>query len=172
MSVVKLLSNCLELLSSTEQRVLSECLKKAKDYMKARYKLHCESDSDCPSHCASHALSHPIDQQLKSECTKKHSHVCQECYNVKETIKNIETAVNQLPDSRNKVLALHDIHTAETKIMDWKRHIIRGMQQGKARDAGLKNLKENEAMWIRDYAQKVNPSKVCYKTVVIIINNL
>lgn len=67
-----------------------------------------------------------------------------------------------LPDTHAKAVLIEDTKTAKAKILEWQRHILRAVKQDKARDAAFKDLTSTEALWIRDFAQKINPSKVLH----------
>lgn len=75
-------------------------------------------------------------------------------------MKNTLTIIQFLTDSHVKNVTLHEIGLAETKIYEWQRHVMRGVQQSKARCAALDELENSDALWIRDFAQKYNPTKV------------
>ena len=65
---------------------------------------------------------------------------------------------------------LYDLEVAEKDIIEWMYHILRGVQQEKAKKSAMDNLKSNPnhtGFWLSDYAQKVLPiqfreaKKVC-----------
>lgn len=122
--------------------------------------MHCEDNSSIPTHCLQHGLSHPTDTALMSKCLKTHDEVCSECINIITTIKHIEDQIILMPDTHAKSVLMLDTKDAKAKIMEWQKHIIRGVKQDQARDAAFSNLGATEALWIRDFAQKINPSKV------------
>lgn len=64
------------------------------------------------------------------------------------------------PSSHRKEVAQHEIANAERKVMDWQKHIIRGVQQAKARENVLQFHDLISVLWIRDFAQKFLPTKV------------
>lgn len=132
----------------------------SENYLKARYKLHCNSNDSCISHCIEHFLSHPKDKKLSLACDKLHDRRCVDCQNIITSIDSLKSMINTLPQSHEKDVALWEIKNAEVKIMDWQKHILRGVQQSKARVDAFKLLGPTNAIWIRDYAQKINPSKV------------
>lgn len=55
--------------------------------------------------------------------------------------------------------------------MSWKQHIIRGAQQNKAKSDALKSFHSSQALWIRDWAQKVLPGSGLEAQNVSIIKN-
>jgi hypothetical protein len=50
-----------------------------------------------------------------------------------------------------------DIDTAESKITEWKTHIVRCVNQDRGRTSLLASLKEGEALLIMDWAMKFLP---------------
>jgi hypothetical protein len=44
-------------------------------------------------------------------------------------------------------------------IVDWIRHIVRGVQQAKAKSFAMNQLSTTCGVWLRDWAQKVLPMK-------------
>lgn len=147
-----------------ENKSLLESISKSESYLKARYQKHCTDDDSCISHCINHALSHPKDKELMSSCSKVHDRYCVECQNLNNCVEQLKTKINHLPPSHQKEVAEWEVSNASFKIMAWQKHILRGVQQSKARSHALNELGPATALWLRDYSQKFNPSKV--KTVL------
>lgn len=143
-----------------ETKDLLKWINSSEGYLKARFKSHCNFDDSCSSHCIKHALSHPTDKDLSVECEHSHSLNCGECIRLSECIKFLQLKISKLPESHPKEFASYQIANARTKIMDWQKHIMRGVQQSKARSDALSNLDSTTALWIRDFAQKYLPTKV------------
>lgn len=74
----------------------------------------------------------------------------------------MKSMLNALPQSHEREVAMWEADNAEQKIMEWQRHILRGVQQSKARSKAFSEMAPTTALLIRDYAQKVLPSKVCF----------
>lgn len=83
-----------------------------------------------------------------------------ECKNILDCFRNLKYKAYQLPAGHEKEVVEYDIYNAENVIMDWQKHIVRGVQQTKARTDAFANLDQTSAIWIRDYAQKFLPTKV------------
>lgn len=150
--------NMLEKSDVTKQ--LSTCITQSESYLKARYKIHCTSSDACISHCIEHSLSHPKDKELFSTCDKPHDRICAECKTILDSIAALKSMIKKLPQSREKEVATWEINDAEVKIFEWQKHIMRSVQQSKARTDAFQELEATSAVWIRDYAQKFNPTKV------------
>lgn len=125
--------------------------------------MHCNLDDSCRSHCINYALSHPKDKEFFSECKKNHDRNCAECLAIVDCIASLKLMLSNLPQSHQKDVANWEIAKSDEKIMEWQRHILRGVQQSKARSEAFKDLGPTNALWMRDYAQKVLPSKVFKK---------
>lgn len=66
------------------------------------------------------------------------------------------------PVSHEKDVAVCEVEGAKERIKEWQKHILRGVQQTKARTKAFEELGPTNALWIPGYAQKFNPSKVIY----------
>lgn len=148
-------------------KLLLNWINSSEGYLKARYKSHCNLDDSCSSHCIKHALSHPTDKDLSLECENSHTTNCGECVRLNECIKCLELKVSKLPASHQKDIELYNIANARTKIMDWQKHIMRGVQQSKARSDAFNGLDAATAFWIRDFAKKYLPTKVTICTLFL-----
>lgn len=158
---MKALKTCAKLLEKNdENKELSKWIDSSEGYLKARFKTHCSYDDSCSSHCIKHALSHPTDKDLFSKCDKIHNSICAECLRLIDCIDVLKRKVIQLPSSHRREVALYEIDNAQKKIINWQKHIMRGVQQAKARVNVLQNLDAITALWIRDFAQKYLPTKV------------
>lgn len=152
---------CLKMLYQNEETTkLLKCIIQSGNYLKARYKMHCKVNDSCISHCVNHALSHPQDKELLSTCDRPHDRICLECQNIINSIASLKSMINRLPQSHEKDVAVWEVRDAEVKIIEWQKHIMRGVHQSKARAEAFKELGPTNAVWIRDYAEKVLPAKV------------
>lgn len=143
-----------------EEVAILESIDKSENYLKANYKNHCAYDDNCASHCISHGLSHPNDKELQSKCNMAHDRYCPECLNLIQCISTLKLKAVQLPKSHANEVSQWEINNASTKVTEWQKHVLRGVQQSKARSSAFSLLGPTTALWIRDYAQKVLPSKV------------
>lgn len=150
----------MKLVNKEKQKELIQKVNKAKSYLKSKYKSHCTNNNECASHCIDFALSKPLVPDLQSICSENHTNVCPECTNVTHISKEIKYEVEKLPACHEKQVALHEIELAAKKIGEWQHHIIRGKQQGKARDDAFESVDDKCCIWIRDFAQKYNPTRV------------
>lgn len=143
----------------TTRKSLLAKLSNAKQYLKARYSTHCQIDSSCASHCINHALSIKIHGD---DCNVMHDKLCLDCENILDTFKIVKDCLNQKEESHEKKVQLYDYDFGIEKIKEWQRHIVRGVQQDKARAFVMNNLSSKDCMWIRDWAQKILPIRVSF----------
>ena len=141
------------------QKRLLDKLEQAKRYLKIGFPQHCSEHSSCPSHCITFALSDQNDPNLCKDrhfAIEGHSSNCNDCSNLCATIDEIiDTLVES--EFKNKDDILYDANAAKENIMRWTQHIIRHVQQNKAKIDAIELLSDTTGLWIRDYCQKVLP---------------
>ena len=116
-------------------------LEQSKWYLKIWYRLHCETFSNCDTHCISSALSNTKSESLQIEHNHLHNETCHQCalsMSTVEAITNLVTDVSSDEDERNELL--YDVNTAKSNILEWMAHILRGVQQGKAKALAMNQL--------------------------------
>ncbi|CAG2209469.1 unnamed protein product [Mytilus edulis] len=106
---------------------MKEKLISYKLYLKTDFKHHVQMKDQCSDHCIQFALSDPTEKKL--------AHISEE--------------------ERTEFLV--DIETAEGKVLDWKSHILRCVNQDRSRLETLQNLTEGDAMIVMDWAMKFLP---------------
>lgn len=136
---------------------ISKLLNQSFNYLKLQYERHCDWDAPCPSHCIKYALSSAKDQDFLESCNQGHSIVCKDCFNLMESIELLKKELQKIFDKRNREYKVFETDNCLSKIFSWQQHIIRGSQQDKAKSDAMKNLHSSQALWIRDWAQKVLP---------------
>ena len=126
-------------------------LEKGKQYIKIGYPQHCVDHSTCASHCISFALSDTTDPNLCKErqCgSENHNSFCDQCSNLYSTIDQITDLVKE-SQLKNKDDLLYDTSNAKNNILKWTFHIIRHVQQNKAKTNVFDLLSETTGK--RDY---------------------
>ena len=139
-------------------------LHKAKEYLKTDYKIHCqEDDSLCADHCTMFALSDPEDEAFQVKCAHQHTLACDNCENLKSTLDEIE---NKLKSNRHfsytqdiKEELIHDFEEAKDRINKWKVHILRSINQEKAKHEILESLDETSVLIVIDWAMKFQQTR-------------
>ncbi|XP_076080552.1 uncharacterized protein LOC143051543 [Mytilus galloprovincialis] len=142
-----------------ELRDCKDSLNASKIYLKTDFKAHLRKCDKCPDHCINYSLSDPTDQHLQQHCVDhQHDMVCERCNLLPQAVSTIKRRLSELdiPDEvRNDLLASIDV--AEAKILEWKSHIVRGVNQDLARILLLEELKDGECLIIMDWAMKFLP---------------
>ncbi|VDI44103.1 Hypothetical predicted protein [Mytilus galloprovincialis] len=120
--------------------------------------LHVSLDSEVPDHCGRFGLSSE-ENSFCSKCTHTHHLSCNDCEALTTTLKLIEDAAdsitytNQEQQDDTKYIIVQGIKT----IIEWKKHIVRSVNQDRARGKVLDTLQPNEALIERDWAMKFLP---------------
>ncbi len=85
--------------------------------------------------------------------------ICQRCESIKVTLNDVLTEIETIPNSAEAALTKYNAEQAVEYIRNWKRHLLRSVQQDKSRVDIMQNLKENEVALVLDWAQKFTPIK-------------
>ena len=140
------------------QNILQK-LDKAKQYLKTDFKTHClESESTCADHCIPFALSNPDDVNFQIKCTHRHTVFCESCENLKDTLGEILEKIGQHQDTTfsqdNTEDLLYDCKASQSHILKWKAHILRGINQEKAKQNIIASLDDSSVLVVMDWAMK------------------
>lgn len=139
------------------QECLSEKIDMGKRYLKTMYKVHCKKSSLCASHCTQFSLSSPNDIDFRVICDHEHTIKCLECESLMSTLDEIFIKVKDLKDCAEKNEIVYDFNIARKHIVEYMRHIIRSVQQEKAKTIALDQTDEETAFWLQDWSQKILP---------------
>ena len=135
-------------------------LNNGKNYLKTTYKHDCgPEESECADHCRKFSLSDPTAPELQAQCShKSHSLFCTHCEDMKALLDEIEAFIknrsSRLYGDEQRDDLLYDFHDSKTKILGWKCHIIRGVNQECAKQDVLLNFDQNSALIVIDWAMK------------------
>lgn len=132
-------------------------LEQAKKYLKIVYPQNCQDHSAYQTHCMSLALSDPSVSNLQRilhvpHCSNGHSGTCNSCSDLHDLLNELTALGKELSDD-----VIYDVGIAKENILKWQHHIIRHVQQNKAKVNVLDLINEGTCLWIRDYCQKVLP---------------
>ncbi|CAG2252655.1 unnamed protein product [Mytilus edulis] len=140
----------------------AENLLAAKLYiLKTDFKAHIKQKDKCADHCISFALSDPMDQKHQQLCSDHiHDTSCDRCDLFTNTVLEVKNQIRNLgdelpPDLLSDIYG--DIESACERITDWKRHIVRTINQDKGRSDLLKSLSPEQAVIVMDWAMKFLP---------------
>ena len=134
-------------------------LQEGKRYLKTDYRVHCTEDSSpCKDHCRKFALSDPVEEDFKEECDHGHHLRCYMCEDLKDVMNDIkqqilESSASMYSKEYQEDL-LYDFEQAKTDIFQWKAHILRSVNQDKAKQDVIRNLNDSSALVVMDWAMK------------------
>ena len=140
------------------KRAFLRQLEQSKRYLKIGYRLHSETFSNCDTHCISFALSNTQSESLQIEYNHLHNETCHQCALLMSTIEavtNLVTDVSSDEDERDELL--YDVTITKLNILEWMAHILRGVQQEKAKTLAMNQLSQTKGFWLSDWAQKILP---------------
>lgn len=134
-------------------------LDKAKQYLKTDFKAHChESESLCADHCRPFALSDSDDVDFQIKCTHQHTVICENCNDLKATFNELSQKLEQhtntsfIQDHREDLL--YDFRASQALIFKWKAHILRSVNQERAKQKVIDNLDDSSVLVVMDWAMK------------------
>ncbi|KAL9952012.1 hypothetical protein ACROYT_G044785 [Oculina patagonica] len=127
--------------------------------------VHVTESSTTPDHCIVYALSDPKDTDYQSICPHDHSDCCGQCNRLAVTMEEIEKAIEKtVLGSDDASQDVNDELTfltrrAKRDVNAWKSHLLRSVNQDKARLDALQVLDETSALLVQDWAMKFIPRK-------------
>ena len=145
-------------------QLINKRLQKAKQYLKTDYKVHCqENESPCADHCKAFALSDSVDEVFQVKCSHQHTMSCENCENLKSTLEEIRKKLQEThhfsytKDIKEELV--HDVEEACEHIQKWKSHIVRSINQERAKQNVLDNLDESSVLIVADWAMKFEQTR-------------
>ena len=109
-------------------------------------------------HCRKFALTDPVDPELHHPYPHQHQSTCEQCQGLKDVPKEVRLAIegsSRKPySSEQREDVLYDFDRAQSDILLWKAHIVRSINQGKAKQDALKLEDPQSAILIMDWAMK------------------
>ncbi|VDI29911.1 Hypothetical predicted protein [Mytilus galloprovincialis] len=133
-------------------------LTSSKQYLKLEYKTHVVKESEVADHCCTFALSDGT-KDYTSSCSHLHQNSCSQCEEL-DTVLECSMDVSKTitydnDDQRDDTM--YTISESVRAVHEWKKHILRSVNQDMARKSVLENLKEDEMLVERDWALKFIP---------------
>ncbi|CAC5387035.1 unnamed protein product [Mytilus coruscus] len=124
-------------------------------------KGHLSYESTCIDHCAVHSLSDASSVNFRANCNHEHTDGCNNCCLVNNFFDQIETTFKSLLSLPTDVIDEfdHDSNRAKDQILSWKAHCFRTVHQDRAKTEVLRNLQDNQALVVMDWAMKLLPIK-------------
>ena len=141
-------------IDTEKKKLLKLKLVKAKRYLKGQYPVNVKSEETAiASHCRIFALSDPDDPKFSLDCDHSHLHfACSECSNLQETLAEIKKMVPADDED-----SLYEVVTGSEEILEWQRHILRGVQQELGKKALLDKIGPTTCYWLKDWGMKYIP---------------
>lgn len=95
----------------------------------------------------------------KPICDHEHTNFCTSCENLDETKKPIDQCFKSLSFSDEQIREelQYDIESYNEKIINWRNHYIRSVNQDLCKKDSLKQLKENQVFITADWTMKYLP---------------
>ena len=119
--------------------------------------MHIVEKSNTADHCLAFALSDPKEEAFQNKCDHTHKECCQSCEELKCTLNLIEDSIKSLPEKDDDLL--YSDSQAVQAINSWKAHLLRSVQQDKARTDVFNTLDEKSVLITQDWAMKFLPQK-------------
>ena len=119
--------------------------------------MHIVQKSNTADHCLAFALSDPKEEAFQNKCDHTHKECCQSCKELKCTLNLIEDSIKSLPEKDDDLL--YSYSQAVQAINSWKAHLLRSVQQDKARTDVFNTLDKKSVLITQDWAMKFPPQK-------------
>ncbi|XP_063436619.1 uncharacterized protein LOC134718051 [Mytilus trossulus] len=140
------------------QDKMCKLLTSSKQYLKLEYKTHVVKESEVADHCCTFALSDGT-KDYTSSCSHLHQNSCNQCEELDTVLECLmgvsKTITYDNDDQRDDTM--YTISESVRAVHEWKKHILRSVNQDIARKSVLENLKEDEMLVERDWAMKFIP---------------
>lgn len=124
--------------------------------------VHVSNASKAADHCIVYSLSENAQaSSFKSSCDHTHDEDCERCSSLHATLDEIIEKVKQTkyPSVDDHDEAQYIAESAKTAINSWKCHIMRSVNQDKARTDVLDLLDDESVLIVNDWAMKFLPRK-------------
>ena len=135
-------------------------LKNAKRYLKNEYQAHIGGEETSPDHCLYFSLSDPSQPSFSSPCSHNHDAVCDRCLNLSNTLGQITKKLSEsgtiLTETQKRNLKFEVQHAVES-VNAWKAHLLRTINQERAKHEVLSGLDRESAMLVLDWTMKFLP---------------
>ena len=131
-------------------------LDRGKRYLKTKYPSNCTNDSKIKTHNINFALSDPKFPKLAANHVATDDEVCNDCVQLWRAINEVDRLSKESTDINR-----YDVKNAIGDIKTYMSHLIRDVQQQKAKGCVFELLKGDSGaiLWLKDYCQKIIPMK-------------
>ena len=127
-------------------------------FLKYEYKSHLNQLDSCGDHCTTFALKDTSNNKFVSSFNHSHDVICDKCSMVSTFVDLVRKEVSslQIPSTILEEIN-YEIDSAESNVLDWKKHQLRTIHQDLSKKSILYNLASNQAFVIKDWAMKFLP---------------
>ncbi|XP_062590554.1 uncharacterized protein LOC134252133 [Saccostrea cucullata] len=147
------------LMSAELHKELTTALTSSRIYLKTDYKLHIQESDLCADHCINWSLSDSNNEDFQNPCDHFHSLKCDRCELLKDVCTELHKIVNKMDNGIDKDEYTNIISEAMKKILRWKSHIIRTVNQDRYRTDVIDHLDKNQCVLVMDWAMKFVPQR-------------
>ena len=137
-------------------------LKNGKRNLKNEYQAHIGGEETCPDHCLYFSLSDPSQPSFSSPYIHNHDAVCDRCLNLSNILGQITKKLSEsgtLRTETQKGNIQFEVQHAVESVNAWKAHLLRTINQERAKHEVLPGLDRESAMLVLDWAMKFLPLK-------------
>jgi len=147
---------------STWAKEAKNILKETRRYLKTDYKSHIGGNEQCADHCTYYSLSDPQVEAFAKECSHAHDTSCDMCSKIDEILVGITKMISlpelHLSDQEQSHIRF-DVEHATEAIYIWKAHLIRTVNQERAKQDTLNFLSDEKILVVMDWAMKYLPNR-------------
>ena len=137
-------------------KMLTKNIEKGKRYLKSSFPVKCSHVSKFKTHSTTFTMSDKADEMLAKKSTMIEGD-CDECIEIFSCLKDVEMFVKEKRDDD----MIYDVSVAIEDIETYIKHQVRYAQQKLAKVLAFQSTDEETAFWLKDYCQKVLPTKYC-----------
>ncbi|KAK3722094.1 hypothetical protein QZH41_019858, partial [Actinostola sp. cb2023] len=121
--------------------------------------VHITTSSQVPDHCSQFALSDSSETSFTVKCSHTRDMRCKRCDDLKAVLSDIETAITatDFQSVSDKDDTLFACQEDKACIQNWKSHLLRIVNQDRARIDVIERLEEDSALLVQDWAMKCLP---------------
>jgi hypothetical protein len=135
-------------------------LREAKRYLKVDFKAHIGRNEHCKDHCIVYALSDPNNTKFEGKCNHQHDISCERCEALRTVLQEVVQKVAEVDmTEEQRQRKCFEIKEYIRRIYAWKSHLLRLLNQDEAKNKALRDLKDDTALVIMDWAMKYLPQR-------------
>ncbi len=138
-------------------------LRAARQHLQGSYATHVTKESNVADHCITYSLSDKeTDGRFSKACGHDHNETCAVCSRMHKTFQAAKSMLEKAREGRQDVESRSKIHDGEValdKILQWRQHVVRTVNQQLSKTDFLNNIQPNQVFLIQDWAMKFLATK-------------